>query len=188
MGLACADPTASRAVALKTLAPIKHLSIIARIGSLPVAALAKSSRDCTMPDAPVTALRGTIVSFTGDPFLIDTAESYVHEPDGLIVSRNGIIEAVGAYASVRATLPSNVPVTDYSGCILSAGFIDTHVQAEMIASPGKQLLPLLRASSFCNGSTTTSIQPRKPLPTRHARAVAKVFCDTLIRYDHGLHL
>ena len=50
-----------------------------------------------MPDAPVTALRGTIVSFTGDPFLIDTAESYVHEPDGLIVCRNGIIEAVGAY-------------------------------------------------------------------------------------------
>src|SRR5262249_56263832 len=46
---------------------------------------------------PVTALRGTIVSFTGDPFLIDTAESYVHEPDGLIVCRNGIIEAVGAY-------------------------------------------------------------------------------------------
>src|SRR5262249_8365229 len=140
MGLACADPTAGRAVVLKTLAPIKHLSIIARIGSLPVAALAKSSRDCTMPDASVTALRGTVVSFTGDPFLIDTAESYVHEPDGLIVCRNGIIEAVGAYANVRATLPSNVPVTDYSGCILSAGFIDTHVQAEMIASPGKQLL------------------------------------------------
>src|SRR5262245_56407283 len=97
MGLACADPTASRAVALKTLAPIKHLSIIARMRSLPVAALAKSSRDCAMPDAPVTALRGTIVSFTGDPFLIDTAESCVHEPDGLIVCRNGIIEPVGAY-------------------------------------------------------------------------------------------
>src|SRR5262245_51867991 len=160
MGLACADPTASRAVALKTLAPIKHLSIIVRIGSLPVAALAKSSRDCTMPDAPVTAPRGTIVSFTG----------------GLIVCRNGIIEAVGAYASVRATLPSNVPVTDYSGCILSAGFIDTHVQAEMIASPGKQLLQWVNDYIY---------------PAEEAfadRAVAKVFCDTLIRYDHGLHL
>jgi hypothetical protein len=39
MGLACADPTASKALAPKTLEPIKHLSIIARIGSLPVAAL-----------------------------------------------------------------------------------------------------------------------------------------------------
>ncbi|HKA65171.1 MAG TPA: hypothetical protein VKD00_05545 [Methyloceanibacter sp.] len=129
-----------------------------------------------MPDAPVTALRGTIVSFTGDPFLIDTAESYVHEPDGLIVCRNGIIEAVGAYASVRATLPSNVPVTDYSGCILSTGFIDTHVQAEMIASPGKQLLQWVNDYIY---------------PAEEAfadRAVAKVFCDTLIRYDHGLHL
>jgi hypothetical protein len=30
-----------------------------------------------MPDAPVTALRGTIVSFTGDPFLVDPAGTYV---------------------------------------------------------------------------------------------------------------
>ena len=74
-----------------------------------------------MADAPVTALRGTIVSFTGDPFLIDPAKSFVHEPDGLIVCRDGVIEAVGPYGSVRASLPSNVPVTDYSGCILTAG-------------------------------------------------------------------
>jgi guanine deaminase len=50
-----------------------------------------------MPDAHVTALRGTIVSFTGDPFLVDPANSFVHEPDGLIVCRNGLIEAVGPY-------------------------------------------------------------------------------------------
>jgi guanine deaminase len=96
-----------------------------------------------MPDAPLTALRGTIVSFTGDPFLIEPAKSFVHEPDGLIVCRNGMIEAVGPYGSLRASLPSDVPATDYSGCILSAGFIDTHVhyvQTEMIGSPGEQLL------------------------------------------------
>lgn len=39
---------------------------------------------------------------------------------------------------MRSSLPTNIPVTDYSGCILSAGFI--YVQTEMIASPGKQLL------------------------------------------------
>ena len=96
-----------------------------------------------MPDASVTALRGTIVSFTGDPFLIDPAEAFVYEPDGLIVCRNGTIEAAGPYGSVRASLPADVPITDYSGCILSAGFIDTHVhyvQTEMIAAPGRQLL------------------------------------------------
>jgi guanine deaminase len=59
----------------------------------------------------------------------------------LIVCRNGLIEAVGPYGGVRTSLPSNVPVTDYSGCILTAGFVDVHVhyvQTEMIASPGKQ--------------------------------------------------
>jgi guanine deaminase len=59
-----------------------------------------------MPDAPVTALRGTIVSFTGDPFLANPAKAFMHEPDGLIVCRNGTIEAVGPYGSVRASLPA----------------------------------------------------------------------------------
>jgi guanine deaminase len=120
-----------------------------------------------MNNSSLTALRGTIVSFTGDPFLMDPAKSFVHEPDGLIVCRGGVIEAVGPYGSVRASLPSNVPVTDYSGCILTAGFIDTHVhyvQTEMIASPGKQLLA---------GATTTSIRRRKPSPTKATRALSR---------------
>ncbi len=70
-------------------------------------------------------------------------KTLTHEPDGLIVCHDGLIEAVGPYGRLKATLPAGVPVTDYSGCILSAGFVDTHVhyvQTEMIASPGKQLL------------------------------------------------
>ena len=58
-----------------------------------------------MPDAHLTALRGTIVSFTGDPLLVDPAKAFVHAPDGLIVCRNGMIEAVGPYGSVRGGLP-----------------------------------------------------------------------------------
>jgi hypothetical protein len=42
--------------------------------------------------------------FTGDPFLVDPAKAFTHEPDGLIVCRNGMIEAVGPYGSVRARL------------------------------------------------------------------------------------
>jgi guanine deaminase len=45
-----------------------------------------------MSTSSVTALRGTIFSFTGDPFLVDPAKSFVHEPDGLIVCRDGLIE------------------------------------------------------------------------------------------------
>jgi guanine deaminase len=80
-----------------------------------------------MSTSPVTALRGTIISFTGDPFLTDPAKSFVHEPDGMIVCRDGKIEAAGPYGSVRPILPSGTPIANYSGCILSAGFIDTHV-------------------------------------------------------------
>jgi guanine deaminase len=43
-----------------------------------------------------TALRGTLVSFTGDPFLVDPASTFVHETDGLVVCRDGIIAAVGS--------------------------------------------------------------------------------------------
>lgn len=129
-----------------------------------------------MDKSPVTALRGTIVSFTGDPFLMDPAKSFMHEPDGLIVCRDGLIEAVGDYGSVCASLPRDVPVTDYSGCVLCAGFVDTHVhyvQTEMMASPGKQLLQWVNDYIYPAEEAFAD--------EAHARAVAKVFCDTLIR-------
>jgi guanine deaminase len=129
-----------------------------------------------MNNSSATALRGTIVSFTGDPFLMDPAKAFVHEPDGLIVCRGGRIEAVGPYDSVRASLPADIPITDYSGCILSAGFIDTHVhyvQTEMIAAPGKQLLQWVNDYIYPAEEAFAD--------EAHARAVASLFCDTLIR-------
>src|SRR6476469_4056733 len=109
MGLACAKP-----IKRNTLVPMRLPVIIARIGraSLGLHRPSSLAEDRTMPDASVTALRGTIVS-----------KAFVHEPDGLIVCRNGRIEAAGPYDSVRASLPASVPITDYSGCILSAGFV-----------------------------------------------------------------
>ncbi|MGI8725747.1 MAG: hypothetical protein ACR2J1_10465 [Methyloceanibacter sp.] len=59
-----------------------------------------------------------------------------------MVCRDGIIESVGPYADLRSKLPPHTPITD-SGCIISAGFIDTHVhyvQTGIIAAPGKELL------------------------------------------------
>jgi len=129
-----------------------------------------------MPDPSVKALRGTIVSFTGDPFLIDPAKALVHEPDGLIVCRDGLIEAIGPYESIRAKLPEGTQVADYSGCILSAGFIDTHVhyvQTEMIASRGKRLLDWVNDYIYPAEEAFAD--------EAHARAVASVFCDELIR-------
>ena len=78
------------------------------------------------PSSPI-ALRGTLVSFAGDPFLVGPDEAVHHESDGLIVCRDGLIEAVGPYHDLRRELPADIPVADYSGCIISAGFIDAHI-------------------------------------------------------------
>jgi guanine deaminase len=128
-----------------------------------------------MSDHPLTALRGTLISFTDDPFLSDPAKCFKHEPDGLILCRDGLIEAVGPYEELRPRLPEYARIADYSGSILSAGFIDTHVhyvQTEMIAAPGKQLLQWIEDYVY-------PVEERFTDET-HGRAVASVFCDALL--------
>jgi len=129
-----------------------------------------------MPDTSLTALRGTIVSLLDDPFLVDPTEAFMHEPDGLIVIQDGLIQSVGPYSALRPILPPDASITDYSGCILSAGFIDTHVhyvQTGVIGSPGKQLLAWLDNYVF----------PAEELfaDEEYARGIARVFCDELLR-------
>jgi len=129
-----------------------------------------------MPDTSLTALRGTIVSLLDDPFLVDPTEAFVHEPDGLIVIQDGVIQSVGPYGALRPGLPPDSSITDFSGCIISAGFIDTHVhyvQTGVIGSPGKQLLSWLENYVF----------PAEELfaDDEYARGIARVFCDELLR-------
>lgn len=126
--------------------------------------------------SPVTALRGTLVSFSGDPFLEDPARCFHHETDGLVICRDGVIEASGPYDELKPRLPEDAQLTDYSGSILSAGFIDTHVhyvQTEMIASPGKQLLQWVEDYIYPAEEAFAD--------EAHARLVASVFCDALLR-------
>jgi len=47
------------------------------------------------------AIRGTLVFCRDDPFLTDPGTAFVHEPDGLVICRNGMIEAVGSYGALR---------------------------------------------------------------------------------------
>jgi guanine deaminase len=129
-----------------------------------------------MASSTISALRGTLVTFTGDPFLVDPASAFVYEPDGLVICRDGIIEAMGSYDNVRSTLPQDVPITDYSGCIISAGFIDTHthyVQTGIIAAPGKHLLQWVSDYVYPVEEAFAD--------EAHARDVAAVFCDALLR-------
>ncbi len=123
-----------------------------------------------------TALRGTLIYCRDDPFLTDPAKAFVHEPDGLVIVRDGLIEAAGPYASLKPTLAPDVAVEDHSGCLIAPGFVDTHihfVQVGIIGAQGKQLLDWLNTYTF-----PAEQQFSDPAI---ARETARVFCDELIR-------
>jgi len=123
----------------------------------------------------VTALRGTVVTCRDDPFLTEPAKAFVTLDDALVVCRSGIVEAVGSAADLLPSVPAD-KVTDYRGCLIAPGFIDTHVhyvQTGMVASYGEQLLDWLDRYAF-----PAEMAFRDPA---HATAMAKFFCGELLR-------
>ncbi len=124
----------------------------------------------------ITALRGTLVTCRDDPFLTDPAKAFAVEPDGLVVCRDGLIDDAGPASDLLRSLPPRTAVTDYSGCLIAPGFIDTHVhyvQTGIVASYGTQLLDWLDRYAF-----PAELAFEDPA---HAAAMARVFCDELLR-------
>ena len=124
----------------------------------------------------VSAIRGTLVSFSDDPFLVDPAQAFHYEADGLVICRNGLIEAIGPYSELRDSVPAGATRADYSGCIITPGFIDIHthyVQSEMIAGPGKQLLSWLEDYVYPTEEGFAD--------EAHGRRIASFFLDALLR-------
>ena len=122
-----------------------------------------------------SALRGALLYCTGDPFLV--ADALVHEPDGIILCRDGRIVAVGPAGSVL--VPAGAAVADYRGKLIAPGFIDTHthyVQTGMIGAQGLQLLDWLDKHTFP--------AERAFADPAHADTMAGLFCDELLR--HGV--
>jgi guanine deaminase len=85
---------------------------------------------------------------------------------------------VGPWATLRERYPQ-VPVHDYSGCLLAPGFVDLHVhypQTDVIGSPADGLLPWLEQYTFPHESRFNQAD--------YAGQVAEVFLDELQR--HGV--
>jgi len=130
----------------------------------------------TADKSSLGAIRGTLIFCRDDPFLTDPGTAFVHEPDGLVICRNGIIEAVGSYGALRSELPPNANVADYSGCLIAPGFIDTHihyVQTGIIGAQGRQLLDWLNDYTF--------VAEQAFADPAVAQETARVFCDELVR-------
>jgi guanine deaminase len=135
---------------------------------------------------PAHAIRGRLVWFTGDPFLESdgAARAFHHEPDGVVSIDSGRIVDVGAAADVLPRLAQDCRIDRYPGCVISAGFIDTHVhyaQTGIIAAHGAvasgtrgaQLLDWLNHYAF---PAEAELRDRAK-----AERMAHAFCDELIR-------
>ena len=88
----------------------------------------------------MTLYRATVMDVPTDPFLDDP--SLRVDADGGLLVRDGVIEARGAYAEVRAGHPQE-EVVDLRGGVLLPGFVDTHVHYPQVRVIGGLGMPLL---------------------------------------------
>ncbi len=119
------------------------------------------------------AIRGHVVTITGDPFV--TSDALTEFTDGLVIVEGGSIRAVGPYSELRKQLTSESVVDHYPDGIITSGFVDTHVhyvQTGMIASYGAQLIDWL--------NTYTFVEEQRFQDKAYADAVAAVFFDQLL--------
>ncbi|SFR71653.1 guanine deaminase [Agromyces sp. CF514] len=119
------------------------------------------------------AIRGHVVTVTGDPFL--ATDVLVEHVDGLIIVEGGVITAVGPYDQTKHLLAPDAHVDHHPDGLITAGFIDTHVhyvQTGIIAAFGAQLIDWL--------NTYTFVAEQKFEDKAYADAVAKVFFDQLL--------
>ncbi|MFI2610987.1 guanine deaminase [Kitasatospora sp. NPDC018619] len=133
-------------------------------------------RPSASPAADVTAVRGGLVWFRDDPFVVPDEEALVHIEDGLLVCAGGRIVAAGPYADLVRDLPEDVEVVRYRDKLILPGLVSCHVhyvQTRIIAAYGKQLLDWLEHHVYP--------EERRFSDPDYARDVAALFCDELLR-------
>ncbi len=124
----------------------------------------------------IQAIRGSFITYTGDPFQVERARSFVFESDGLLILGGGKIVAAGPYAAIKDQLPPDVVPVEYCDCVITAGFVDTHVhfpQLQMIGAFGEQLLEWLQTYTF--------VVEQQFAHKAHADLVARRFLRALLR-------
>jgi len=126
---------------------------------------------------PTEAIRGPVLTFTGDPFKDGLEHTMVYEPDGIVAFGEGLVTHFGPADKIKAELPPGCPIENYgTDSLISAGFLDSHVhfpQTPMIAAFGTQLLDWLNTYTFPT--------ERRYKDKAFASSVAKVFLEECLR-------
>jgi guanine deaminase len=126
---------------------------------------------------PARAIRGPVLTYSGDPFQLGVRETMHYEPDAMLVIEAGRIARVGPTGKIRRTLPAGTEVDDYGrDSLIMAGFIDCHVhfpQIPIIGAGGEQLIDWLNKYTF--------VAEQRFDDERHARQIAKVFLGESLR-------
>ena len=92
--------------------------------------------------------RGEVLYLIASP--LDHVEAYRYFEDGGLAVVDGKIVEAGPFEAMRSRYP-DFPVTDYSGKLITPGFIDSHIhfsQSEIQGMYGKQLLDWLDEYTF----------------------------------------
>jgi guanine deaminase len=122
------------------------------------------------------AIRGRLLSFLRAPRGAGDAQSYRYIDDGVVLVKDGRVEAVGPANELAARIPAGAPVEHHADALIIPGFIDPHIhfpQTQVIASYGAQLLEWLEKYTF--------VEEQKFADPAHAARNAEFFLDELMR-------
>jgi len=130
----------------------------------------------SVPEPSLAALRGDVLSFSGDPALEGLDACMHFQRDALVVLRRGCIDAVGPAGELLERLPPGTPVERYADALICAGFVDVHVHYPQLSILGARGLPLLQwldRYTFPAELAFADIE--------HARGMARLYLDQNLR-------
>lgn len=122
------------------------------------------------------AYRSSILHFVADPDAVAPQEAFEYFADGVLLVKDDLVVKVGEAGAMLANLPADCTLTEYTNCLLTPGFVDTHIhypQIEMIAAYGEQLLEWLNTYTF-------PVEAKFADPA-YARTIADRFLEELLR-------
>ena len=97
------------------------------------------------------AFRAAIFHCLGDPGSQADPGAVEHFDDGLLIVRDGLVDAIGSAATLLPQLSTDIEIVDLRGQLIIPGFVDCHVhypQIDIIASYGERLLDWLNKYAF----------------------------------------